>query len=89
MFPRPGPPRMMSTMTIGSSEPAAYDTPSIIRLMPGPEDPVMVLSPAEEVPYSMLMAASSLSACRKVPPHDGKSFAAVSASSLAGVIGYP
>ena len=41
---------MMSMITIGSSEPAAYETPSIIRLMPGLDEPVMVRSPALEAP---------------------------------------
>ena len=36
--------------------------------MPGDEDDVMTRAPAAEAPYTMLMAAISLSACRNVPP---------------------
>ena len=78
---------MMSTTTHGSSAPARYEMPSCISEMPGPEDPVMVRRPAEDAPYTMLMDATSLSAWMKVPPTAGKSRAAASAISLAGVIG--
>jgi hypothetical protein len=56
---------------------------------PGPEEPVMVRSPAAAAPYTMLMAAVSDSAWTNVPPTSGKYLAAASAISLAGVIGYP
>ncbi len=50
MFPRPGPPRIMSTRTTGTSEQAMYDSPSCIRLMPGPEDEVITRTPAQAAP---------------------------------------
>ena len=49
----------------------------------------MTRTPAAAAPYTMLMAATSLSACRNVPPTCGKYSAAASTISLAGVIGYP
>jgi len=50
MFPRPGPPRMTSTSTIGTSEAAMYDRPSAIRLTPGLDDDVIVRAPAQAAP---------------------------------------
>ena len=49
----------------------------------------MQRTPAAAAPYSMLMDATSLSACRNTPPTCGKYTAADSVISLAGVIGYP
>ena len=72
MLPSPGPPRITSTITAGSSDPARYEIPSCIRESPGPEEPVITRSPADAAPYTMLMAATSLSACRNVPPISGK-----------------
>jgi hypothetical protein len=66
---------------------ALLNTPSCIRLMPGPEDAVMALTPAEAAPKTIWMAPSSLSAGMKTPPDNGKSRDAVSAISLAGVMG--
>ena len=57
--------------------------------MPGPLEADMARTPAEAAPYSMLMAATSLSACTNTPPACGRYSAAASAISLAGVIGYP
>ena len=64
-----------------------YDIPSCIRLMPGPEDADITRMPADAAPYTMLMADTSLSDCKNVPPTSGKRRAAYSAISLAGVIG--
>ena len=62
MPPSPGPARIISTMTPGSSEPAMYEIPSCLRDMPGPEDEVMARAPVAEAPSSMFMAPISLSA---------------------------
>ncbi len=48
---------------------------------------VMARTPADAAPYSMLMAATSLSACTYTPPSCGIYTAAASAISLAGVMG--
>ncbi len=72
MLPSPGPPRIMFTTTAGSSAPARYEMPSILRLIPGEEEEVMARAPAAAAPKTMLMAATSLSACRKVPPTFGR-----------------
>ena len=50
MFPSPGPARMMSTTTAGSCAPARYEMPSDFRLMPGPDDPVIVRRPVAAAP---------------------------------------
>ena len=42
--------------------------PSPLSEMPGDEDDVMTRAPAAAAPYTMLMAAISLSACKNVPP---------------------
>ena len=42
--------------------------PSLLSEIPGEEEDVIVRLPAAEVPMTMLMAAISLSACRKTPP---------------------
>ena len=47
----------------------------------------MTRTPAEAAPYTMLMEATSLSACTNVPPTCGRYSAAASAISLAGVMG--
>jgi hypothetical protein len=60
-----------------------------MRLIPGPLDAVMHRMPADEAPYNMLIAATSLSAWRKTPPARGIKSAAASVISLAGVMGYP
>ena len=38
MLPRPGPPRITLTSTAGTSVPAMYENPSIIKLTPGLEE---------------------------------------------------
>ena len=78
---------MMSAITQGSSAPARYEIPSCISESPGPEEAVIVSSPAAAAPKTMLIAAVSDSACTNVPPIFGIRFAAASVSSLAGVIG--
>ena len=50
MFPRPGPPRITSTTTHGTSEQAIYEKPSCIRLMPGLDDDVMARTPVHAAP---------------------------------------
>ncbi len=41
---------MMLTMTAGSSAPARYEMPSIIRLMPGDDELVIARRPADAAP---------------------------------------
>ena len=41
---------MMSAITAGNSLPARYEMHSCISESPGPEEPVMVRSPAEAAP---------------------------------------
>ena len=55
--------------------------------MPGPLEAVMARTPADAPPYSMLIAATSLSACTYTPPVLGMNSAAASVISLAGVMG--
>ncbi len=66
-----------------------YDSPSLLSEMPGLEDDVMLRTPADAAPYTMLMAATSLSACKNVPPIFGIRLAMYAAISVCGVIGYP
>ena len=87
MLPKPGPPRIMFTMTTGSSAPAIYVIPSCLRLMPGEEEEVITRAPQPAAPYAMLIAATSLSACRKTPPCSGMCRAKYSGISFCGVIG--
>ncbi len=87
MFPRPGPPRMMLTNTVGTSAPIRYDTPSSIRLKPGELVNVMQRMPAPPAPYIMLTVATSLTACTNTPPRLGCTLAISSAPSVDGVIG--
>ena len=87
MLPRPGPPRITSTKTPGSSAPIMYERPSSIRLKPGEEVKVSEGSPAAPQPYIRFTAATSLTACRKTPSSFGKSLAISSAPSVEGVIG--
>ena len=89
MLPSPGPARMISAITAGSSAPARYEIPSAFRLMPGPDDAVMARRPVVAAPNTMLIAASSLSAWTMRRPAAGNFFAASCRISLAGVIGYP
>src|ERR1017187_3692330 len=63
--------------------------PSCIRLMPGPLEAVMQRTPAAAPPYSILMAATSLSACTNTPPARRRESDAASAISLAGGAGDP
>ena len=58
----------MFTMTAGSSAPIMYDMPSCLRLIPGLDEDVITRAPAPAAPYTIFIAATSLSACRNVPP---------------------
>ena len=66
--------------------------PSCLRLKPGPDVAVIVLAPVAADPITMLMASSSLDACRNAlnSGYSGflKYWARVSGTSLDGVIGY-
>ena len=77
----------MLTMTHGTSAPAIVEMPSCFSEMPGLEEEVMTRAPAPPAPYTMLIAASSLSACRKHPPTCGKRSDMYSGMSFCGVIG--
>ena len=55
-------------MTPGKSEPAMYEIPSPLSEIPGLDEDVIARAPADAAPYTMLIAAISLSACRYVPP---------------------
>ena len=85
--PRPGPPRMTLTSTMGSRDPAMYDIASAMRLMPGLELETRTLAPTAAAPSAMLMAPSSLSAWTYVRPSSGMRRAIHSRSSACGVIG--
>ena len=49
----------------------------------------MTRAPAAAAPYTMLMAAISLSACKNVPPTFSMRLDMYAASSVCGVMGYP
>ena len=80
---------MTFTTTPGSRAPIMYESPSSIRLKPGDEVKVVARRPAAPAPYSMLMAATSLTACTNSPWRRGSRRAISSAPSVDGVIGYP
>ena len=61
--------------------------PSCFREMPGLEEDVMTRAPVPAAPYTMLIAASSLSACRKHPPTSGIRADMYSGISVWGVMG--
>jgi hypothetical protein len=63
--------------------------PSVLSEIPGELELVIVLTPADAAPYTMLIAAISDSACKNVPPTFGSFFAKYAATSVCGVIGYP
>ena len=62
-------------------------TPSLIRLMPQEEELVMARVPVPAAPYTILMDATSLSPCTKLPPTSGSRRARYSGISFCGVIG--
>ena len=55
--------------------------------MPGPEEPVMALTPLVAAPYTMLMDATSLSPWMNTPPTSGRRAERYSGISLCGVMG--
>ena len=69
-----GPPRSTLMITAGKSDPAMYENPSDFSEMPGDEDDVIARTPALDAPSTILMAAISDSACKKVPPTLGICF---------------
>ena len=76
---------VMTTADRPSSD--RVDTPSCFRDMPGPEEAVRALTPDAAAPITMLMPASSLSACTKLPPTSGRRQDKYSIISLDGVMG--
>ena len=89
MVPSPGPPLTTLTITQGSSAPAMYEIPSWKRDIPGLEEEVITLRPAEAAPNTMFIAASSLSAWRTTMPVRSSGFSSIrySSTSDCGVIG--
>ena len=61
--------------------------PSCFRATPGEEEEVMARMPEAAAPYTMLMAASSLSAWTKTLPCSGMCRDIYSGTSLWGVMG--
>ena len=61
--------------------------PSLIRLMPQEEELVMARVPVPAAPYTILMDATSLSPCTKLPPTSGSRRARYSGISFCGVMG--
>src|SRR5580698_8125136 len=57
----------MLKMTRGNSLSASSATPSCMRLIPCPHEPVAALAPVAAAPSAMLMASSSLSALMHTP----------------------
>ena len=68
---------------------ARYGGEEFALLIPGLDDDVITRAPAPAAPYTMLIAATSLSAWRNTPFTCGSLLAIYSISSLCGVIGYP
>ena len=83
----PGPPRCTLTYTMGTRALAQKLMPSLIRLMPQEEELVMARVPVPAAPYTILMDATSLSPCTKLPPTSGSRRARYSGISFCGVIG--
>ncbi len=87
--PVEGPARCTSTTTQGVSVQMARPIFSSIRLNPGPDVAVMLLTPAQDAPTMEAMAAISSSIWMNVPPTSGSRPEICSAISVAGVMGYP
>ena len=51
-----------------------YEMPSVLRDIPGDDELVIALTPADAAPSTIFIAATSLSACKKVPPSFGSFF---------------
>jgi hypothetical protein len=79
--------RAHSTITTGISSDPARPMPSVISESPGPLVAVIARTPVNAAPITMLIAASSSSACTVTPPKSGACFAIHSSTSVAGVIG--
>jgi hypothetical protein len=78
----------MLTMTAGSSQAAKKEIPSCLRLIPGLEEEVIARTPTMLAPYTMFMAAISLSAWTKAQSFFLARCAAIySINSFCGVMG--
>ena len=77
----------MSTSTQGTCDAAMYDMPSIMRDTPGLDEDDITRAPVQAAPYTMLIAATSLSACRKTRPSSGMRRERYSSNSVCGVMG--
>jgi hypothetical protein len=84
-----GPARWTSMITHGTSIIIPSPMFSCIRLNPGPDVAVMDFTPAALAPRIADMEAISSSIWMYVPPILGMFEAMYSATSVAGVIGYP
>ena len=67
-IPVEGPPRITSTTTTGTSAATARPSASVISERPGPAVAVSDGTPPNEAPMTMLIEASSSSACTSAPP---------------------
>ena len=61
--------------------------PSCFKLMPGLDELVIERTPEPAAPYTILMAAISLSACTNTPPISGILTDIYSGTSFCGVMG--
>ena len=61
--------------------------PSCLREIPGLEELVITLAPLPAAPYTILIAETSLSACKKQPPTWGMRRLMYSGIWFCGVIG--
>jgi hypothetical protein len=66
-----------------------YEMPSCFKLTPGLEDEVITILPLAAPPYTMLIAATSLSACNTTIPVVSQGFSSASVSNISdwGVMG--
>ena len=87
--PVDGPPRITSTITHGTSQSIPKPMFSCLSENPGPEVAVIDFLPARDAPMIAPMEAISSSIWRMTPPISGSLRARYSATSVAGVIGYP
>ena len=68
-----------------------YERPSCFKLKPGLDEDVIAAIPQAAAPYTILIAATSLSACNTTIPVLSIGFCSMkySITSDCGVIGYP
>ena len=64
-----------------------YEIPSLLSEIPGDDEDVITLTPVDAAPRTILIAATSLSACKNRPPLAAIFFARYAEISVCGVIG--